>query len=252
MKTIIKLHWKFLLFVFICAIIGGVFTGLYTLNSSNESIIKEALKQIGSKELFVLIITIQILIYAIFCSFFGIVLSKKSNLWKKFEVNKIAILITTFITVTSGLLFIFGDLYIFGSFDERIKESYNFKPTFEYIISSFTYGGVIEEVMLRLFFMSLISFIIYAIFYKKKEEKPTYVHIISNVISALVFALLHIPATIQSFGEISALLLIRCLVMNGIFGLAFGYLYRKFGIGYAMIGHFGCHFISKIIWIIFI
>ena len=40
--------------------------------------------------------------------------------------------------------------------------------------------------------------------------------------------------------------------MNGLFGLSFGWLYRKYGIGYSMLAHFGCHLISKLIWILYI
>ncbi len=246
MMKIIKSHWKFLLFVLICSIVGGIFTGIYTINSSDESIINEAIKQVDSKELIVVITTIQIIIYSAFCSIFGSILSEKTKLWKPFTANKIAIISVVVITIFSGILLIIGDVYIFGSFNEQIKSSYVNKPTIESIIASFTYGGIIEEVMLRLFLMSLLSFVIYKIFLRKKEEKPVYVYIISNVISALAFALLHIPATITLFGELTPLLFIRCIFMNGLFGLAFGWLYRKYGIGYAMLGHFGCHFISMI------
>ena len=37
-----------------------------------------------------------------------------------------------------------------------------------------------------------------------------------------------------------------------VFGLAFGWLYRKYGLRYAMIAHGGCHVVSKLIWILFI
>ena len=39
---------------------------------------------------------------------------------------------------------------------------------------------------------------------------------------------------------------------NKTFGLSFGWLYRKYGIGYSMLAHFGAHLISKIIWLLFI
>ena len=44
----------------------------------------------------------------------------------------------------------------------------------------------------------------------------------------------------------------RCMLLNGGFGLAFGWLYRRFGLRYAMIAHGGCHVVSKLIWILFI
>ena len=106
--------------------------------------------------------------------------------------------------------------------------------------------------MMRLFLMSLLSFIMYKIFYKKEKKVPTKVFVIANIISAILFALGHIPTTISTFGGLTTLLFVRCMVMNGTFGLAFGWLYRKYGIQYSMLAHFGCHLISKLIWLLFI
>ena len=81
---------------------------------------------------------------------------------------------------------------------------------------------------------------------------PIKVFVISNIISAILFAVGHFPSTIQTFGKLDTLLIVRSLIMNGGFGLLFGWLYRKHGIQYSMIAHAGCHIISKIIWILFI
>ena len=154
--------------------------------------------------------------------------------------------------VIGGLLLSVGDRYIFGSFIDPVLHSYDNKPTIEYIISAFTYGGVYEEIMLRLFLMTLFSWIIYKVFYRKEKETPKKVFIIANVIAAILFAASHIPATIQTFGYVDGLILFRCFLLNGVFGLVFGFLYRKYGIGYSMLAHFGVHLISKLIWLLFI
>ena len=46
------------------------------------------------------------------------------------------------------------------------------------------------------------------------------------------------------------MLVLRCFLLNGGFGMAFGWLYRKYGIHYAMFGHALCHMVSKVIWLI--
>ena len=56
----------------------------------------------------------------------------------------------------------------------------------------------------------------------------------------------------KTFGYVDSLILFRCFFMNGAFGIAFGWLYRKYGIQYSMLAHFGCHFVSKLIWLLFI
>ena len=40
------------------------------------------------------------------------------------------------------------------------------------------------------------------------------------------------------------------VALAGSFGLLFGYLYRKFGIQYAMVSHAMFHIVSKLIWTI--
>lgn len=248
----IKENWKFFAFMILICIIGGYFTTIYTLQSFDQSLLEETIKQIGSKELFIAVSVAQISLYAVIFAGIGIILSNKIGLWKKFEINKKAIIGVIVISILGGLGLSVVDRYIFGSFINPVLHSYDNKPTFEYIVSAFTYGGVFEEILMRLFLMSLFSWIIAKIFYRKEKEIPTKVFAISNIITALLFAAGHIPATIKTFGYIDALLLFRCFLMNGAFGIAFGWLYRKYGIGYSMLAHFGAHLISKVIWLLFI
>ena len=252
MMKYIKENWKFFAFMILICIIGGYFTTIYTLQSFDQSLLEETIKQIGSKELFIAVSVAQISLYAVIFAGIGIILSNKIGLWKKFEINKKAIIGVIVISILGGLGLSVVDRYIFGSFINPVLHSYDNKPTFEYIVSAFTYGGVFEEILMRLFLMSLFSWIIAKIFYRKEKEIPTKVFAISNIITALLFAAGHIPATIKTFGYIDALLLFRCFLMNGAFGIAFGWLYRKYGIGYSMLAHFGAHLISKVIWLLFI
>lgn len=248
----IKENWKFLLFIIIIGIIASFFTVMYSMNSISEELMEEAIKQAGSKELVFAISMIQLVLYVIVCGIFGIILSNKIGLWKKINFEKNKVVTASIIAIIGGVILILCDLLIFGKFNDIIKSSFDMKPTYDYIISALTYGGVVEEVMLRLFLMSLISLIIYKLFYKKEKEVPIKVFVIANIISALLFAAGHLPTTKTLFGYIDGLLLFRCFLLNGTFGLAFGRLYRKYGIQYSMLAHFGCHVVSKLIWILFI
>ena len=252
MKNIIKENWKFFIFMILICIIGGYFTTIYSINLLDQKMIDDIIKQAGSKEVVIIVSIIQVTLYAVILGAIGLLLSNKIGLWKKIEKNKNAIIGVIIISIIGGLLMSVFDRYVFGNFIDPVLHSYDNKPSLENTISSLTYGAVFEEILLRLFLMSLLSWIISKIFYRKEKKIPTKVFIIANIISALSFALLHIPATIQTFGYIDGLLLFRCLLMNGLFGLSFGWLYRKYGIGYSMLAHFGCHFVSKLIWILFI
>ena len=74
----------------------------------------------------------------------------------------------------------------------------------------------------------------------------------ANVLAALVFAAGHLPATLMIFGQLTPLLLVRCFLLNGGFGILFGWLYRKYGIQYAILGHMMAHMVSKLIWFLFV
>lgn len=248
----IKENWKIFIFMILMCIIGGYFTTIYTLNMVDPKLIDDAVKQVGSKEMIIGISVLQISLYAVVLTVLGIILSNKIGLWKKFTTDKKGIISIVIISIIGGLILSVVDKYVFGSFISEVSHSYDSKPTIEYIISAFTYGGVFEEILMRLFLMSLLSWIIAKIFCRKEKEIPTKVFVISNIIAALLFAAGHIPATIQTFSHIDALILFRCFLLNGAFGLSFGWLYRKYGIGHAMLAHFGCHLISKLIWLLFI
>ena len=251
MKKFIKDHFKFLLLVLISGLIGGYCLGLYSYDSLSIDLLKELQNQNVTKEMVAISFMIQYgILFGLILASIGIILSKKIKLWKEFKINKKALVTTIIITIIGALILFPGDKLIFGSVNTWVLEQYTVKPTIYKIIGGLLVGGIIEEVMMRLFFMSLIVFII-SKFYKNKKEIPTIVFIIANIISALLFAAGHLPSTL-TMTSLTPIIIIRCFLFNGGLGLCFGYLYRQYGIGYAMISHSLCHLISDILMIIFI
>ena len=248
MKAMIKNNLKYIIFLAICGLIGGYFTGIYTLQSLSPELLNEALGEVDSIEIVYLVTAFQGLAYAVVLGLIGKLLAKKIGLWKKVEFSKKAVITILLVTIFGGLIFIFADLLIFNHFSDIIKNSYNAKPTAENIIASVIYGGVVEEVMLRLFFMSLVAVIIRKVTKKEINDKTL---IISNIIAAVLFAAGHLPATAIMIG-ITPMIVLRCFLLNGGFGLMFGRLYRKHGIHCAIIAHMGVHIVSKLIWTLFI
>ena len=252
MKQFIKKYWKTLLFFVIAGLVGGFCTGLYMLDSYPPQMQQEALAQGLTPTIMALVTAIQAAGYGIVLGIIGIWLGKKIGLWKdETHFEKKTLLITLAIAVIGGLALILPDLLFFGKYNEAIMNSYAAKPTVVYIVGAILYGGVIEEVMLRLFWMSLISFILWKLFARKAEKPTLAILVASNIIAALLFAAGHLPANFMMFGN-SPLILFRCFLLNGAFGLLFGYLYRKHGLRYSMLAHAGCHIVSKLIWILFI
>ena len=252
MKAFIRKYWKTLLFFSLVGLAGGFFTGLYLLDSYPAHIQQEILSQGITPAVLGLVTSVQSAGYGLVLGAIGIILGKKTGLWKdETAITKKPLMITIVISVIGGLALILPDILFFGKYSQVIMDSYAVKPTVPYMIAAVLYGGVIEEVMLRLFMLSLIAFILQKIFAREKELPTTGILIVANVIAVLLFAAGHLPATAILMG-ITPMILFRCFLLNGGFGLLFGWLYRKYGLRYAMLAHGGCHVISKLIWILFI
>lgn len=252
MKYFIKENWKFLLLVLLSGLIGGYCIGLYSYDSLSLELLKELQNQNITKEIVALSSMVQYgILFGVILASIGIVLSKKIKLWKDFKIDKKALIVTIIITIIGALVLFPGDKLIFGSLNTWVNEQYTVKPTIYKIIGGLLVGGIIEEIMMRLFFMSLIVFIISKLFYKDRKEIPNLVFVIANIVSALLFAASHLPST-ATMTTLTPVIIFRCFLFNGGLGIAFGYLYRKYGIGYGMIAHGLCHLISDICMLIFI
>lgn len=257
MTSFIKTYWKTLLFFAAAGLIGGFFTGLYLLDSYTEDIRQQITAELNAGAipadiLLGIISAIQAAAYGIFLGAIGIFLGKKIGLWKdEISLTKKPLIITSIIAIIGGMALILPDLLFFGQHSKPIMDSYALKPSIPYMIAAIVYGGIIEEVMLRLFWMSAIAFLLHKLFDKNAEKTSTAVLVTANVIAAVLFAAGHLPATFSMLGS-SPMIIFRCFLLNGGFGLLFGYLYRRYGLRYSMICHGGCHIISKLIWIIFV
>lgn len=99
------------------------------------------------------------------------------------------------------------------------------------------YGGIAEEILLRLFVMSLLAWLGNFVS-KTLEGKPTSaVFWIANIFAAVLFGLGHLPATAVLI-PLTPLVIARAILLNGVGGVVFGYLYWKRGLESAMIAHF--------------
>ena len=252
MKNFLKDNWKFLLFVLIGGLIGGYCIGIYSYDNISEELLKQLQEQNVTREMVAISSMFQYgILFGLILAAIGIVLSKKSNLWKDFKLEKKGIIITVILTIISVLVFFPGDKLIFGPFSDWVNNQYTVSPTIYKILGGLLVGGIVEEVMMRLFLMSLIAFVISRLFCKNKTEIPVKAYVIANIIAAVLFAAGHIPST-MTMTTLTPIILFRCFLFNGGLGLGFGYLYRKHGIGCAMLAHGFAHLIADTLMIIFI
>lgn len=69
---------------------------------------------------------------------------------------------------------------------------------------------------------------------------------LSIILSALLFGIGHLPAT-SILTTLTPLVIFRCLLLNGIGGIAFGWLYWKKGLESAMIAHFSADIMLHVV-----
>lgn len=251
MKKTLKKALLFTLALLPVAIVGGYFSARYQMAVLDSSMLAEALEQVGGENMLVLLTAVQTVMYAAVCGFLGYILAENTGLMKPLRIEKKPLVTTLLLSLGGGVLFSL-DYWTFGALMPELRQGMDVNLSLDCWLASVLYGGVIEEVMLRLFVMSLLSFIIWKIFARKSEKAPTGAIIAANIIAAVLFAAGHLPATAAMFGALTPLLLVRCFLLNGCFGALFGELYRRHGIQYAMLSHALLHIISKTVWLLFI
>jgi hypothetical protein len=120
-----------------------------------------------------------------------------------------------------------------------------YPPAWQGFLASF-YGGINEEILLRLFLMTLIVWIIFKI--KKTEEgKSTSAGMwLAIILAAIIFGIGHLP-TVLALTTPTPVLITRIIVLNTIGGIIFGWLYWKKGLESAMISHFSADIVLHVI-----
>jgi membrane protease YdiL (CAAX protease family) len=108
------------------------------------------------------------------------------------------------------------------------------------------YGGIGEEILLRLFVMSFLVWL-GRFLNKNADGKPTGgVFWIANILAAVLFGLGHLPAT-ALLVSITPLIIVRAILLNGLIGVACGWLYWKRGLESAMIAHFSADLVLHVL-----
>lgn len=104
------------------------------------------------------------------------------------------------------------------------------------LLASF-YGGIDEEIELRLFALSLFAWLGRYVSRKTDGTPTSTVLWLANVIAALLFGLGHLPI-ISTMAHLTPIIVLRTVALNGLLGIAFGYLYWTRGLEAAMVSHF--------------
>ena len=104
------------------------------------------------------------------------------------------------------------------------------------------FGGITEEVLMRLFALSLLAWILARLAGQGQSGLSPAIFWSANIATAVLFGLGHLPA-IAELVELSSALVARSLLLNAIVALPAGWFFCRRGLESAM----ACHFAADIV-----
>lgn len=240
-----KTRTKTFFILWVSVIISTVLILPYIFNVEAEILKKSTF----SLPMLALIAFIQGTVIFGIAAFFGLILAEKTGFklplidaWlnhRKIDYRK-TLLLSIVLGSIAGILIIVLDKF---AFQQSIALNMGV-PLWQGFLACF-YGGIAEEVIMRLFLMSLFVFILIKITRRKKAGSV--IVWTSIVLVAILFGLGHLPIT-STVTSITPIVIVRAIVLNGIGGAIFGWLYWKKGLESAMISHFTADIFIQIIF----
>jgi membrane protease YdiL (CAAX protease family) len=251
MRVLKEFNWRIFFILWAGSILGVVAVLPYVL-TLQAPVLKDLPMSI---EMLALASIVQSAILFGLVIFIGLLLANSMGLGAPILQAKLAgqpikeqlkpILLPSFIVgVLASLLIIALELFVFqpalqaelGKAAQALDLHSAQPPAWMGFLASF-YGGINEELLLRLFMFTLFAWA-GKLLYRTPEKRPaTIVLWIANIFSALLFGLGHLPAT-AALVPLTPLVVLRAVVLNGVAGLGFGYLYWTRGLESAMLAHF--------------
>jgi len=234
------INWRIFFLLLILSLLSVICVLPYVLTVQSD-VIKQI--QIPIEQLLLVQIVQTIILFSI-AIFFGLFLTKKINfqlplietiLEKKGykKILKTILWQSIFLGILTAVIIYLTD-YLFSHFGAGISTHQPIAPIWQTLLASF-YGGITEEILMRLFVMTFFIWIGMKIFGQNKPSRTGI--IVSIILASVIFGLGHLPIT-ASVTKIDPLVLSRAVVLNGIGGIVFGWLFWKKGLESAMIAHF--------------
>lgn len=247
-----KTNWKLFIILLIASIFGTIAVFPYTLTL--ENVLQNLQVPLY---LFLTGQIIQTTIMFAFVIFIGLFLAKKVGLglpvlegW--LEGREVKSYLKSILGISVGLGILAGILitgldflFSFAGAAINVAQASVNPPVWQGFLASF-YGGINEEILLRLFLMTLLVWIFFKI-KKTSEGKPTKTGVwLAIILAAVIFGIGHLPA-VMTITSLTPLMVVRTIVLNAAGGIIFGWLYWKKGLESAMISHFSADIVLHVI-----
>jgi hypothetical protein len=135
------------------------------------------------------------------------------------------------------------DRFMKPALPEALQASNNTEPNWLSSLTAMLYGGITEEILMRWGLMSLLVWIAWKVLKQGITLPSQGIYQGAIVLASLVFGLLHLPAT-AAIVPLTPLVIIRAILLNGIAGIAFGWLFWQYSLEAAMLSHASFHAFS--------
>ncbi|MEI2578473.1 CPBP family intramembrane glutamic endopeptidase [Scytonema sp. PRP1] len=126
---------------------------------------------------------------------------------------------------------------------EALRAANNTEPSGLNLLTAMFYGGITEEILMRWGLMSLLVWIAWKGLKQGVTLPSQGIYQGAIVLAALVFGLLHLPAT-AAIVSLTPVVIVRAILLNGIAGIAFGWLLWQYSLEAAMLSHVSFHAFS--------
>lgn len=107
------------------------------------------------------------------------------------------------------------------------------------------YGGITEELLVRWGVMTLLLWLGWRLVQRGQGQPGKVLVAVAVLVSALLFALGHLPAAQALAGTLTLPIVVFVLVGNTAFGLVAGWLYARHGLEAAILAHMLAHLLSS-------
>jgi Type II CAAX prenyl endopeptidase Rce1-like len=108
------------------------------------------------------------------------------------------------------------------------------------------YGGLGEEIIMRLFLMSLVAWVLGKVWKTASGLPSSGVFWVANIVVAVAFGAGHLQLAAQ-LTPLTPLLVTTVISVNALVGVGFGYLYWKRGLESAMLAHFSVDIVLHVL-----
>jgi hypothetical protein len=251
-KTI---NWKAFFLLWLGGLLGVVSALPYLFDLLGRSTIGQAAVPEVPLSVLVLLALLQNGVLLAIVILIGMILSKRINLrmplvqacttGEPLPDLKGVLSPSLFVGIGVGVVLVAVEVFVFLPHLPEALHPFFQIPLWKRLPAGILYGGITEELLMRLFLLSLVAWLLSRRWRTPKGLPTSGVFWAAIFVAAILFGLGHLPAT-SAIVPLTQGLIVRALLMNAVAGIAFGYLYWKHGLEAAMVGHMAAHLVIQI------